>query len=316
MRLEELDSSNRFSDPAQDGKCLVALTDQASRSILVLDAAVEDWNHEHAVHWSWAPCPENGFEGAAADLGWGCPSDVKLRFNKLHDCLCMLVVDSRGLVAIIGYTEQATKLWSANIAGNLHAAELLPDGNIAVAASHGNFVRLYTASQGATSGTYVEHLLPGGHGVLWDPQHALLWAVGDEYLTAFSIEGSASAPILKEHLDLRSDLPSLYGHDLSPVYGNPDLLWVTTNGGVYQYQKSSRTWSESFELSEHVQHKMVKSVGNFPNGLIVQAKPRTGSLYEWTTDTVDCTSLEAGARKLVRTGSAIYKARVWIANYN
>jgi hypothetical protein len=308
-----LELSSVFNDDSKEGNCLVALTDQASGSILVLDTAAEDWDNEQALLWSWAPGNENGF--IEPTVGWRNPADVKLRFNKLHDCLCVLVVYSSG-IAVIDYPNKETRLWSAHVGGNLHAAELLPDGNIAVAGSHGHFVRVYTASQGADSQTYAEYTLPGAHGVLWDPQNALLWALGDDYLTALSIEGTPSSPILREHLSLRTDLPSFSGHDLSPVYGNPDLLWVTTNEGVYQFQKSSRSWSSNYKLSEHVQQKQwVKSIGNFPNGLVVQARPRAGSLYEWTTDTVELTS-EAGVRKLVRTGSAIYKARVWRANYN
>jgi hypothetical protein len=305
------ENRNLLGSKAEES-CFIALTDQASHSIVVLDAG-KDWSSEQAVHWSWTPSAGNGFPEPVA--GWGNPSDVKLRYSSQHSCLCMLVVDSRGLAAMISYDDKATRLWSGFAKGNLHAAELLPDGNIALAASHGSFVRVYTSSQGADSHHYVEQTLPGGHGVLWDPQLRLLWAVGDEYLTAFSIEGTPSEPVLRELTDMRSTLPSLYGHDLSPVYGSPDLLWVTTNGGVYQYTKSSRTWSDSFELSEQVQHRMVKSVGNFPNGDVVHARPKSGSLHSWTTDIVEISTSE-GTKTLVKPEAALYKARVWRADYN
>ncbi|WJH35355.1 DUF6528 family protein [Paenibacillus sp. CC-CFT747] len=189
----------------------------------------------------------------------------------------------------------------------------MPDGNIAVAASHGGWVRLYTASQSEDSSRYVEYGLPGAHGVLWDPTRQVLWTVGDDILTALVVSGTPSAPVLEENIELRSDLPTKYGHDLSPVYGDTDRLWVTTNYGVYQFNKSTASWSEPQLANDPTELRAVKSIGNFPSGPVVLTKPEKGCLYEWATDKIHQFQEEG---IFVRDGAAIYKARVWQPDYS
>src|SRR5690606_26869809 len=139
-----------------------------------------------------SPANVSGFS-----VGWGLPSGVKLRRSEGWGGEWMLVVDSRGMAAIVSYPEGDRYQWFHVIDGNLHSAELLPDGNIALAASTGGWVRIYTSSQGATSGYYVEYPLPGAHGVLWDPTSELLWAVGDHHLVGLRVFGPPEAPRLE-----------------------------------------------------------------------------------------------------------------------
>jgi hypothetical protein len=275
----------------------IAVTEQASKQIRVIGA--------EGAGWSWSPKERNEGEAAA----WGLPSDVKLRENALYGGLWMVVTDSYGYAGIVSYPDKRVR-WSRNVGGNPHAAELLPDGNIAVAASDGGWVRVYAASQGPWSDTFGEFRLPGAHGVLWDPDREVLWATGDDRLIALRVEGPPAAPALRPVHECR--LPSLWGHDLSPVYGNPDRLWVTTNGGVYQYEKSSDSWSTEYAGAEGANRPFVKSMGNQPSGALVQTAPKEGMLYEWGTDTVDQFLPE---RKLRLPGASIYKARVWRPEY-
>ncbi|GIO99107.1 hypothetical protein J14TS5_41930 [Paenibacillus lautus] len=292
----------------------IAVTDQQAKQIIILDPEAENWADSANV-WTWAPEGDKGFETLLS--AWGLPTDAKLRWNSVSGSHSMIVSDSAGLAAIVAYP-QGDKQWGLNVGGNPHSVELLPDGNLAVAASHGNWVRVYLSSLGADAVDYAEFPLAGAHGVQWDPQHELLWAVGDDDLVALEIAGTSEKPIIREAR--RTTLPTSSGHDLQPVYGNPDRLWVSTGRHVYQYIKSKNEFDETYADHEFISRANVKSVGNMPSGLVVTTVPdqlvraETGcSFNDWCTDTVD---LSPAKRKAVLPGSAIYKARVWCAGYN
>lgn len=295
------------ADPGLHKDYWIAVTDQGSEEIRVYDPEKEDWNQSNALKWSWAPTDKNGFGGLLQ--GWGLPSDVKLREGKTGGKF-MVVTDSRGLAALVPYPSGNSRAWGVIVGGNPHAAELLPDGNVAIAASAGGWVRVYTASQGADSSTYTEFSLPGAHGVLWDPAQDVLWAVGDYDLIALKVKGTPAAPILEEvH---RKRLPTNWGHDLFAVYGDTDKLWVTSNTQVYQYSKSTDSWSEDYPGAAEINHHWVKSVGNQPSGQVVMTNQKEGTKYTWTTDAVD---LYQPADQRLVTGGAFYKARIWNSDY-
>ncbi|GGE02697.1 DUF6528 family protein [Paenibacillus nasutitermitis] len=284
----------------------IAATDQASHQILVMNPAEPDWNSEHAVVWSWRPEESNGF----ADLlsAWGLPTDAKLRYNTVWGGQWMVITDSLGLAAIIPYPAGDIKKWGLSVGGNPHSAELLPNGNLAVAASTGGWVRVYTSSQSSASATYAEYKLPGAHGLVWDPQRQVLWAVGNDHLIALEINGTDADPIIRETVNVA--LPTRHGHDLQPVEGDSDRLWVSTGSRVYQFVKSSNTFDSDYPGQEAISRVGVKSVGNQPSGQVVQTVPKTsGSLYEWTTDIVDLFMPDG---KRIRTDAAFYKARILI----
>jgi hypothetical protein len=286
----------------------IAATDQASRKIVVFDPADPDWNDEGAVKWSWSPSASNGFSGLT--WGWGLPSGVKLRNNSISGGQSLVVTDSKGLAAIVPYPEGDSKQWGLVVGGDPHEAELLPNGNIAIAASAGGWVRLYTSSQGPTSSTYVEYPLSGAHGVLWDPDLKVLWALGDYLLVALKVGGTDSSPSLEEVI--LKKLPTPLGHDLQPVYGNSDRLWVSTGSKVYQYVKSSGTWDPVFPGHMNISRPRVKSIGNQPSGQVVSTVPKKGCRSDWCTDTVDFFEY---AMTRTRTDAAFYKARIMNPDY-
>lgn len=341
----------------------IAVTDQASGRILVLDPACPDWSDPNALLWSWQPSEANGF-GAAEMAGWGLPSDVKLRRTRSlaggklpgdvklrhnraleRQGLCgdvelrhnraltgrelpgdaklrhtptpggqrLIACDSNGLAVIASYPT-GLRLWSCRVGGNPHAVELLPDGNIAIAASHGGWVRVYASSVSADADTYAQFELAGAHGLLWDDECQCLWAVGDHVLTAIEVAGSPDAPILRESSRGSLRLPTESGHDLFPVGGAPNRLWVTTHAGVYQYDKQAHTWIEAGVDRTGSQRAFVKSIGNQPSGQRVYTIPDSkrpspaAGLYDWTTNTVQFSEPD-GVRTIA--GAAIYKARIW-----
>ncbi|TDD62384.1 hypothetical protein E1263_04305 [Kribbella antibiotica] len=293
------------AEAAEAGR-LVAVTDQSYDSpsaarIRLLDPAVANWGTAAALKWTWSPTSANGFSGLTG--AWGLPSDVKLRMK--GDAYVAVVTDSRGLAALIGYPS-GQRLWAVNVgsANNPHSAELLPDGNVAVAASNGGFIRVYTASQGSSSGNYASYALPDAHGVQWDPVRQVLWVLGGSKLAALKITGTAAAPKLEEV----STVPGLTGggHDLTPVLEDHDRLWVSTGSKVYQVSKSAAAIVATFDQDA------IKSVSSMPNAQQVRTTPKSGCRTGWCTDTVNF-AVPAASRTI--PGAEIYKARVWSSRY-
>lgn len=221
----------------------------------------------------------------------------------------MVVTDSYGLIAAVG--PDGRTAWSVDVGAeaNPHAAELLPGGAVAVAASDGGWIRVYAGPGGRRAEHLGEFDLRGAHGVLWNPGADVLWALGNDRLCGLQLSDDRT-----EIVQLTADaLPSQGGHDLQPVYGDRDLLWVTTSSAVYQFSKSCRTWSTAYPNSTSVNRADVKSIGSNPlTGEILQTVPAPGAVPDWVTGTLDiCTATRSG----ISRDAQFYKARYWVADY-
>jgi hypothetical protein len=170
-------------------------------------------------------------------------------------------------------------------------------------------VRVYASSQGPQSSDYTEFSLPSAHGVQWDPQTQVLWALGFDRLVALEVEEAAN-PRIKELYSV--ELPTKNGHDLQPVAGDSDRLWVTTGSQVYQFVKSKRAFDSAYADQASISLSSVKSIGNYASGQVVLTRPPPDSLYSWTTDTVHFFSPTVLKK---RAGFALYKVRIWSADY-
>ncbi|MBA8949799.1 DUF6528 family protein [Actinomadura namibiensis] len=283
--------------------------DQGGDRIVVLDAAKRRWDDPAARVWTWRPTAANGFGDVAS--GFGTISDVRVR--RAGGKLYVLSGDSAGYIGAVEFPS-GRRLWATHAGGpsNVHAAELLPDGNIAAAASHGGWVRVYAASQGPAAGAYTEFRLKGGHGVLWDPRRRTLWAIGDDHLVELKVGGTAAAPTLAEKR--RETLPSHGGHDLAPVHGDRDRLWITTNTGVYQYDKTSRKFRQDFRHAAKVKGlPLVKAVGDHPaTGQVLLTRPKRGCATTWCTDTAEFFGKRRWDATRTLPQAQFYKAR-WFA---
>ncbi len=207
---------------------------------------------------------------------------------------------------MIGYPGRGV-YWAADTGtGNAHSIDLLPDGNVAVAASTGGYVRLYAASLGARATRHAQAPLAGAHGVHWDPRTRLLWALGSRELVALRVGGTPADPELS--VARRVALPTRGGHDLAPVLTRPGRLWVTTASGVYQYATGEGAFV-SYPLQSRISGPDVKSVGDDPKtGRVLVTRPERGHSCVWCTTTLILYRPD-GTRTLLRGG--MYKARWW-----
>ncbi|WP_213807788.1 DUF6528 family protein [Granulicella sp. dw_53] len=284
----------------------IAIADQASGDprIRVMDYTQTNWGSDNrsAVIWSWEPSDS----GIGLD-GWGLPNDARLRNNRVWGGQCVAILDGHGRLAVVSYPAKVKK-WSINVGpkDNVHGIELLPDGNVAVAASTGGWVRLYAASQGESSSTYVTYNLPDAHNVLWDPRRQVLWALGQNKLVQLRVRGTSAAPTLT--LVATTILPKGGGHDLEPKYGDTNILWITTASSTWTYNKTTDTAT----LYQNI--RGIKSINNQSStGQVIETSPHTSCKQNsWCTDIIDFFS-PPDIR--TRPGAAIYRARVWNPDY-
>ncbi|MEV0387380.1 DUF6528 family protein [Nonomuraea sp. NPDC050643] len=296
--------------------------DQAGRRLIAFDPAVTDWNDSAAVKWTWQPSVSPGRFSADEVSAFGLIADFKLRERPSGgQSVVVAAGGGRGVAAIVSYPA-GVRQWARILPGNLHAAELLPDGNIAVAASDGGWVRVYASSQGPDAGTYAEFGLTDAHAALWDPAVRRLWVIGRDtesgrhILTALAVEGTPARPSLREDTARRAVLPTGGGHDVYGHAGDPGRLWLTTGSAAYLYDKAARTFTG---VPGGGNRGGVKSIGGQPSGQVVQTRadsaktpPGACTVSTWCTDTVDFFSPAMTRR---RTGAAFYKARVWSPYY-
>lgn len=304
---------------------LLALTNDASKQIEIYDPAATDWNTADAKKWRWAPTVALGFTTDDVNK-FGGGTDFKVRKMPVWQNATFAAISDNSFAAIVAYPS-GQRVWSKVITGNLHSAELLPNGNLAVAASDGNWVRVYTTSQGANNSTYAEFTLGAAHAALWDPGLNCLWVTGQDVtskahiLTALAVGGTDAQPELTELTQYRVTLPTPWGHEVSAYQGNTNLLWLTSNGGEYVFNKTTR----SFSTSPTNNLTFVKGIGNQPNGQIVLIRPDANknprpavycSLNSWSSSTVDFYTSGGqfqGSRPV--HGACFYKVKIVYDNY-
>ncbi|MGW5864735.1 DUF6528 family protein [Streptomyces sp. NPDC055239] len=294
----------------------VILTEQATQRILVLDPRRRVWDEEaepSVVRWEFSPMRHAGYEDLEPEYSWVYPSESKVRRHGGRTYV--LTTASFGFVGVVHYPS-GKRYWGAAIGPgddlfNPHSAEILPDGNVAVACSTGALVRLYAASQGPRASRYAEVELKGAHGLHWDGAREVLWAIGDDELVTYEVGGSRARPSLRQlssvGLPVGTPGKTPGGHDLFPVAGRRGRLWVTTNASVFQYDVGSGAFVQDFAGREEIARKSVKAVGDDPRtGQVVTTVPEGGLEETWWTRKVSV-HRPRGEYELV--GGGIYKAR-------
>lgn len=319
--------------------CFIATSNQATSQVEVYDPVVFDWTTAAARKWTWKPTTALGYSATAEIPLWGDPADVKLRNTTVFDGTSQVIVTSGGRLATIAAYPSGKKIWTMGYSNDspgvsIHAAELLPNGNIALASAGRNWVRVYSSSQPIPNhDSFDTFSLISAHGVLWDPSINRLWVLGQipkgaHVLTALIVGGTAAHPTLSEDTTRRATIPGLWGHDLYADYDDANKLWVTmnvnqTNGtmGVASFDKTTKqfTW-----VAGAANRTFVKSIGNQPGAnQLVETRPdnlKTPAPVpyapcdpSWNTSTVEFYNKTTGALVATRpvSGACFYKARIW-----
>ena len=249
---------------------LVLACDQHNRRIVLYDLDLLD--------------RKDGLDkGEIWSLDAGYAADMKYREGTVFGDVVLVAGLKSGIYA---YPEKTPLFVTENPGNNPHAVELLPSGNLVVANSDGNSLRLFPASEvlnGKTSQEYREYTLKGAHGLLWDPQYGVLWALGDDELAAYLPSGSGTEEVLKKVGGMGALLPSKFpgGHDLSADLTDVAGLYLTTNKGALRFNKETGKFDPDFPQSRKIPSGYLKALSNNPNGnlFFVQTTDATGTAW-------------------------------------
>ncbi|MEU5163484.1 DUF6528 family protein [Streptomyces sp. NPDC020875] len=293
--------------------------DQKSARVLLLDSAVPEWDPAATpspVLWEFDPVGDSRYADLLPDGTFTYVSEAKNR--TVAGQRYVLTTASYGFAAVVRYPDKS-RYWGGRVtlatSGrtddlNPHSIELLPTGDVAVASSRSGDIRLYGASQSPSAPLAFTAPLAGAHGVHWDPAGSLLWAVGDTHLVAYTLGGTPGSPqIAVTHtFPLPKPVPAAEagGHDLNRVDGQPDLLWVSTASGLFQFSISRREFAPYLPPGCPGALAKVKAAGNAGTVLAFTA-PDDGARPNWQTRRVRTGT--GTAYTLVNGG--IYKARWW-----
>ena len=253
----------------------VIVTDITNGRIVVANLDLDDPFAAENLIWEWYPTEALGWGDVTQERLAASISGVKYRWSEFHKTEVVLFCTSRGVAGIIEYPSGKC-LWKTKVAGiSPHSIEMLPNGDIAVTTSgSGNWeegrIHYYQIdAEGNYTMTY-ECTLNGGHGLLWDPDNEVLWALGFPALEAYSpVKDSDGKVTLYRLENWGCEVPDATGHDLMPVYGNKDLLWFTDNVSILQYSKSQGKMLKEFDNSQKLKMMpTVKGVTNFADGVV------------------------------------------------
>ena len=152
--------------------------------------------------------------------------------------------------------------------------------------------------------------------VLWDEEKEVLWAIGRTTLTAYRVELTADGKVnVTEETALRATIPSDWSHDLAPVYGNKNELWITTGSHVYQFDKNTKTFRTDYAGHEVLDRANIKGVGNFDDGSFVFIYP-DGAFKTWTGQSAFLLRNNKAEADVIKSETGhFYKVRVWDTRY-
>jgi hypothetical protein len=190
------------------------------------------------------------------------PEAFKTLFNTTDECkpheagTQVLITSSGDGVALVDRTRDRVLFYGR--AANAHSADLLPGNRIAVAASHrpnGNGDRLILFDAARSDRELWSGELPRGHGVVWDDERRVLWALADGDIRTYEPQDwESDAPKLRRTGVI--PLPEGGGHDLSPVPGTPHLA-VTTANRAWLFDRDARAFRPHPQLGDR---RSVKSI--------------------------------------------------------
>ncbi len=304
-----------------DAKNLVALCDQKNASVVVVDLGAPDPTSASAIVWTFKPTYSLGFTSTSGYAN--SVDEAILRYSEVLGSYVVCVTSSSGFIGVAKYPSGEC-VWSNTASGlGPHSIEYLPNGNVAVVCS-GNSntaagcLRIYTASQGKNSSKYTSVSLVSAHGVVWDDENELLWALGNNELRAYRIGGTDADPTLTEVDGMGGKIPVSGGHNLSVNSTDPDYLWIS-GSGVCQYRKSTGTFTQSFTGSSVINAATVKSIDSFPDGTVVRTIA-TNVYKEHDTDRLVFFTPDGSGgftrHEYTFTNRAFYKARRFSAQYS
>ena len=259
--------------------------------------------------------------------GWGDVLEARYRHISTDGDLVLVAAGdspSKGRVGI--YRKRDKKLlWSHTVTNYPHSIERVPGCGAVIVAGAGTArtdpnkprpngsLHLYGPKDKhvASLGYIRSYALQEAHGVLWDPQYGLLWAIGRTEVRRYRVKGSYRH-IWLEEVDAthRIRIPG-NGHDLQPDYTDKHRLLLSDSNHVYTLDKQTRKVAPLPGPLGSLHH--VKSIVRHASGEYVWAGVPAGSKSSFGGPDVHFYP-PADSRSCGR-GTVTYKARIAVNAY-
>ena len=168
------------------------------------------------------------------------PEELRGKFGSIDECKPVeggrkiLVSSSGGAVALLERASGKVRFYAG--VPNAHSAEIVPGNRVVAASSYkedGNRLLLYDLD--VPDKPLASEVFTGAHGMVWDEERELLWALGDSELRSYQIRQNGLV------MKMSRALPNPEGHDLRPVPGTSALL-LTTGQHVWLFDRDRLTF--------------------------------------------------------------------------
>ena len=304
-----------LTHPTLEGKLPVALCDQQNDKAVVIDFAAADPTASSAIIWEWNPTRSLGFTGTFKNR----IDEFKLRYSTILNQYIVCTTSSSGFIGIAEYPS-GKMIWEHDAAGyGPHSIDYLPTGNVAVALSGNGAagkqeIRIYKCDEdGIPTTEYIRDELISAHGIVWDNDWGILWALGATELIAYEVGGTPQEPTLTRISGLGCTVKTC-GHDLSISATDAEKLYLSSNA-VYVFNKYTNTLDANFDGKATISGGDVKCIAVHTDGSVLRT--HAASVYaQHDTDTLEVyRKNEAGEwvkTSYKFTGRAFYKARPFI----
>jgi hypothetical protein len=226
--------------------------------VFILSLGPEE-NPKFEKVWSWRAADDSNL-----------PKALTSAFRSTDDCKPIeggrkiLISSSSGAVVVVERETRRAIFYASVI--NAHSIEALPGERIVACASvsdssKGN--RLVVFDVGAPDKEVFGDPLTSAHGVVWDAERRILWALGGDELRVYRLKDwknpkanpknelqtnvQAGAPTLVREASYR--LPDSGGHDLSPIPGK-SLLFVSAGLHCWYFDRDTRRFAPHDVLAD------------------------------------------------------------------
>lgn len=310
------------AEPPEAVPHLLLTHDQLTDTTVVLDLdACGDWSDPAVPEtvWSFRPTSPTPFGDYTRRV---CSTDAKFRHSPVYDRDVIVGVSSAGWAGIIDY---ATKdiLWEVRLAGvGPHSIEMLPNGDVVVAGSNGDGCVKYFPVSCNMKRESDSVALKSAHGVCWDPDLEALIVVYYSGVAVYTVDGYGTneAKLVRDETRGAEFFDDKSGHDLSPVYGEPMLYWVTGSKNVWQYDAAENRFRSTFDRNTYIRSATVKGLAQFEDGLVVVTVAGNGPITPTQTyNTRNLRVILPDARKRIEVTCPeleFYKVRPLTASYH
>lgn len=268
---------------------IAVVTDQAAHMIALIDLKKGEPAKINGKEWTWRPESSDS----------GIPSNKASYFNLPSECkpvyqnTCILMTSSRGGVALVRIKDKKVLFYTVIERNstdtknpNPHSAEVMPDGNIAVACSDGGRIEFFIFDK---NNPYVEKSaatldVEDAHNIVWDYEGKCFWYIlndrickGKYSFTGEKGSGKGTITVSKNDSYVVSS-GTVRAHDLSPAYGTREL-YVTYPGSLFKFDVDNQ---KSTQITAGTT-KDIKSISSGKDVTIIQ---RAISDSEWWSDSI------------------------------